>query len=426
MFESMRVGLALAIFAVTLFFLIKNSYPKSLVAILGASFMILIGVINEEQALESIGRNLEILLLLTGLMIIVEIMAESGMFQWFAIRVAQFAKGEPLKIMLLLCVITGVGSAFLDNVTTILLLIPISILLAKQLKLDPFPFIMSQIFAANIGGAATLIGDPPNLLIGAASGLDFNSFLINLAPLAIINMVVLLITLILYCRKNMVVTNELKAVIMDLDSSRAIKDVKLMKQSSVLFGIVLVGFLTNSFSHLGLAMIAIAGSVILIFISKKDPEHLLKKVEWETLFFFGGLFVMVDAVDHLGVMTKLSNLILLVTHGSKMFTTQIILVVSTLISPILGAVPFTLSFIKVINGIIPHYSGNINSFWWALALGACLGGNMMLLGSACNLVAASIAKKNGIEISFMRYLKFGIFVVFESLILSSIYLYFLK
>ncbi|MGL4392321.1 MAG: ArsB/NhaD family transporter [Fusobacteriaceae bacterium] len=423
MLADLKLAGGLLIFFATLFFIIKGKYSKSLIAMIGGCAMVLIRVIDEEEAIHSVAVNLEILFLLTGLMIIVEIMSESGLFQWLAITAAQFAKGDPLKILLLLCGVTAICSAFLDNVTTILLIVPISILLAKQLKLDPFPFVMSQIFAANIGGTATLIGDPPNLLIGASSGLTFNAFLVNLAPLAIINMVVLLITVTIYCRKDMIVSNELKAMIMELDATRAITDKKLLIQSTTLFFLIIIGFLTNSFSHLGLGVIAIGGSALLMFISKKNPEELYKKVEWETLFFFGGLFVIVDGIDKLGVIQKFAEHILILTAGHKMITSQVILAISTFFSPILGSVPFTLSFIKIINEFIPKFSGDVSIFWWALALGACLGGNMTIFGSACNMVAISIAKKSGIEISFRRYLKFGLFVVIESLILSMIYLY---
>lgn len=419
-----KIIIGILIFIITFYYIVKDKYPKPLVAILGGGMMVIVGIMTEHEALEAVGGNLEILFLLMGLMMIVEIMAESGMFQWLAIKVAQKSRGEPMKILLSLSVVTAVGSAFLDNVTTILLIVPVAILLAQQLELDPFPFIMLQIFAANIGGTATLIGDPPNLIVGAASKLSFNEFIVNLAPLAIMNMIVLLLTTVWYCRKDMHVSNELRASVMEMDAEKAIKDKNLMKGSGVIFFIVLVGFLTNSITHLGLAIIAVVGSVILMLITQKHPEHIFKKIEWETLFFFGGLFVLVDGVEKLGMMDYLAKFIMKFTAGNKDMTAEFILLISMILSPILGAVPFSLSFVKVIEQLSLNFTGDVDMFWWSLAIGACLGGNMTLLGSACNIVAASIAKKSGIEIGFNRYLKYGIFVVAQSMVLSVLYIYF--
>ena len=289
---NIKLIAGLLIFVVSFYFILFGKQPKSLTAIIGGSLMVLIGVMDQEEALESIGRNLEILLLLMGLMMVVEIMSETGIFQWVAIKVAQQAKGEPMKILMMLSVVTAVCSAFLDNVTTILLIVPITILLAKKLKIDPFPFIMVQIFACNIGGTATMIGDPPNLIIASLGGLDFNEFLINLTPIVVVNMIVLLITAKLLFGKKFTVSRELRASIMDLEPNRSIKNKKLLMQSCALFGIILIGFLTNMVTNIGLAVISITGSVILLTISKKSPEEIYKKVEWETLFFFGGLFVL--------------------------------------------------------------------------------------------------------------------------------------
>lgn len=417
--------LGISIFLFTFYHIIKDKYSKPLVAMLGAGAMIGAGILNEHQALESVGKNLEILLLLIGLMMIVEILAESGFFQWIAIKIAQFAKGEPMKILIYLAIMSAVSSALLDNVTTVLLMVPLSILLARQLRIDPFPFIMLQIFAANIGGTATLIGDPPNLIIAAAARLGFNAFIIHQGPLALINMIVLLVTAYFYTRKDMVISRELKAVIMELDAERAIKNKKLMKQSLALFTLVLIGFLTNAVTHLGLAAIAMTGAALLMLVTGQHPEHLFKKVEWDTLFFFGGLFIVVDGVEQLGIMSHGADFLLQVTDGSKMLTTQLILIVSTVLSPLLGSVPFTLSFLKIINEIIPTFQGNTEMFWWALSLGACLGGNMTIVGSACNLVGVTLAQKDSIHISFGKFLKFGILVVAQSLVLSMAYLYLL-
>lgn len=417
--------LGITIFIVTFYQIVRDRYPKAFVAMLGGSLMVFTRVLDEHTALKSVGANLEVLFLLMGLMLIVEIMAESGVFQWFAIKVAQAAKGDPVKILLALSLITGVGSAFLDNVTTILLIVPVAILIARQLKLDPFPFIMMQIFSANIGGAATLIGDPPNLLIGSAANFGFNDFLVNMAPISLINMIVLLIICYFIFRKKMRVSNELRSVIMDLEAERAIKDRELMKNSLILFSVVLIGFLTDSLTHYGLAIIAILGAVVLMLWTKQDPEHIFKKIEWDTLFFFGGLFVLVDGVDALGIMDKMGEFLLGFTKGESFMTSQVVLALSMLLAPFLGAVPYTLSFIKIIQQVIPSFQGEPSLLWWALSMGACFGGNMTLIGSACNLVAISVSKKAGVEITFTTYLKYGVLIVILSFVLSSIYLWIL-
>ena len=420
--EILKLVLGITIFLVTFYFIISEKYPKSLVTIAGGCLMVVSGILDEEQALQTIGYNLEIIFLLVGMMMIVEIMSETGIFQWVAIKIAQLVKGEPIKILILLSVVTGVFSAVLDNVTTILLVVPVTIFLAKRLETDPKIFILIQIFMSNIGGTATMIGDPPNLIIGSLGGIGFNDFIINLAPLVIINTVILLATMTLYFRKKLVVSRELKASIMELDLSRTITDKKLLVQSLILFLIVIIGFLTNSITKIGLSTIAILGSMILIFVSKKDPEKIFEKIEWETLFFFGGLFILVEGIESLGIIKRFGEHIIMLTNGNLKLTSSLILIISTILSPIIGSIPHALSFGKIILEIIPSYTGNTQVLWWALSLGACLGGNMTIVGAAANIVGSSVSKKAGIEISFKEFFKWGLIVVAESTIISLIYI----
>lgn len=410
------------IFCVSFYFILFGKQPKSLTAVIGGSLMVLIGVMNQEEALHAIGKNLEILLLLMGLMMVVEIMSETGIFQWAAVTVAQKAKGDPVKILIMLSIVTASCSAFLDNVTTILLIVPVTALLAKRLQIDPFPFIIVQIFACNIGGTATMIGDPPNLIIASMGGLDFNHFLINLTPIVIINLIVLIITAKILFGKKFVVSRELRASIMDLEPNRSIKNKKLLIQSCCLFALILIGFLTNMVTNIGLAIISITGSVLLMTISKKDPEEIYKKVEWETLFFFGGLFVLVEGIDKLGIIDKIGEMLVDLTHGNLEMTSTVIVLLSSVLSPILGSVPYTLSFSKIIASIVPDFVGNTDILWWALSLGACLGGNMTMVGAPANIVGVSIAGKAGVRISFMDFFKLGILVVAESVIISVLYI----
>lgn len=421
--EMLKLIFGIIIFVVTFYFIISEKYPKSLVAIIGGGLMVVSGILNEEQALETVGYNLEIIFLLMGMMIIVEIMAETGIFQWVAIKIAQLVKGDPIKILVFLSVVTATFSAVLDNVTTILLVVPVTIFLAKRLEVDPEPFVLLQIFMSNIGGTATMIGDPPNLIIASLSGMGFNDFIINLMPIIIINTVVLLGSAALFFKKRMIVSRELKASIMELDLKRTIKDKKLLVQSTTIFAIVIFGFLTNSITNIGLCIIAVLGASILVFISKKTPEEVLAKVEWDTLFFFGGLFVLVEGIENLGIIKQLGEHILMITEGNLKLTSSLVLVLSTILSPIIGSIPHTLSFGKIIAEILSGYQGNTEVLWWALSLGACLGGNMTIVGAAANIVGSSVAKKVGIEISFKEFFKWGSIVVAQSTILSLIYIY---
>ncbi|WP_163470019.1 ArsB/NhaD family transporter [Fusobacterium sp. IOR10] len=415
--------LGILTFTITFYFIITEKYPKSLVTIIGASFMIIINILDEETALETIGYNLEVLILLMGMMMIVEIMSETGIFQWIAIKLAQVSKGDPIKILIFLSLVTAFFSALLDNVTTILLIVPITIFLAKKLHLDPKPFILVQIFMSNIGGTATMIGDPPNLIIASLSDKNFNDFIINLAPIILINIFVLLFSVSFFLRKKLIVSRELRASIMELDTSRIITDKKLLLKSVTIFILVILGFLTNSFSQIGLAIIAILGSTILVLISKKKPEEVFSKIEWDTLFFFGALFVLVQGLEELGIIEYIGSYVVAFTKGDLKLTSSLLIIISGLLSPIVGSVPLSLSFGKLVSSIIPNYTGNTESLWWALSLGCCLGGNMTIVGAAANMVGTSVSKKVGIEITFKEFFKWGLFIVLQSIILSLIYIY---
>ena len=398
--EILKLILGTIIFIVTFYFIISEKYPKSIITTIGGALMVVLQIITEEEALETIGFNLEIIFLLIGMMMIVEIMSETGVFQWVAIKIAQLVRGNPIKILVFTSIVTAIFSAVLDNVTTILLVVPVTIFLAKRLEVDPKPFVLLQIFASNIGGTATMIGDPPNLIIASLSGLEFNDFIFNLTPFIIINMAVLLTSSALYFKNKLQVSNELKAGIMELSLERTITNKKLLIQSIVIFSLVILGFL-----------------------SKKKPEEIFAKVEWDTLFFFGGLFVLVDGIENLGIISKLSEYLIYFTNGHLKFTSSLILIISTILSPIVGSIPHTLSFGKILLEITPNFSGDTQVLWWALSLGACLGGNMTIVGAAANIVGAAVAKKGGIEISFMEFLKWGTIVVAQSTILSLIYIY---
>ncbi|GLI56396.1 membrane protein [Propionigenium maris DSM 9537] len=386
--------------------------------------MALAGIIHEEHALEAIADRLEIIFLLVGMMIVVHLISETGVFQWFAVKVAQLVRGEPFALIVLLSIVTAVCSAFLDNVTTILLMAPISILLANQLKLNPFPFIMTEIMAANIGGSATLIGDPTQLIIGNEGDLGFNDFLFNTAPLSIVALICLIVTVYLLYGKKLEVSRDLKARIMELDASRSLKNMTLLKQSGSIFILIIVGFLMNNFIHKGLMVISLSGAIYLCIIAKKKPEEIFKHVEWDTLFFFVGLFMMVKGVEEVHFIDIIGNKLIDITAGNFNLAVMVVTWVSALFTSIIGNVANAATVSKIIHVMSPAFEGlNTQAFWWALSLGSCLGGNATILASATNVVAVGAATKAGCKISFVDFLKFGLIVTIQSLVLASAYIW---
>ena len=303
---------------------------------------------------------------------------------------------------------------------------PVSILLAKQLKLNPFPFVITEVMSANIGGLATLIGDPTQLIIGAEGKLTFNEFLFNTAPVAILSMISLLATVYFMYAKNMKVSNELKAKIMELDSSRSLKDIKLLKQSMIIFSLVIIGFILNNFVDKGLAIIALSGAVFLALIAKKSPKEMFEGVEWETLFFFIGLFMMIKGIENLDIIKFIGDKMISLTKGhfgGAVFSTMWI---SAAFTSVIGNVANAATFSKILNIMTPSFAGeaSVKALWWALSFGSCLGGNLSLLGSATNVVAVGAADKAGCKINFVQFLKFGGIIAIENLIIASIYIYF--
>lgn len=434
----MHFYVGIAIFLLTFYLIISERIHGAWAALLGGLAMRFFLVIEQEDLIHAIADNLDIIMLLIGMMLIVHIMSETGLFQWVAIKMAQLVKGEPIPLLMLLVVVTAVFSAFLDNVTTILLIAPVSILLAEQLELDPIPFLLAEAMSSNIGGTATLIGDPPNILIASKSGLTFNEFIFHLAPLVVINLLVFLGTVWFLFGKKLRVTRELKVRIMELDATRTLKNKKLLIQSITIMSIVLLGFFTHSMTHIEPSIIAFGGAIVLTIISKQDPEHVFKTVEWKTLFFFIGLFVLVEGVVKIGAINMIADHALALTKGSLKLTSMLILWMSAIISAIVDNIPYTATMIPMIGGAggliekISFINGNSPevhetvryALWWSLSLGACLGGNGTLVGASANVVASGIAAKSGHKISFMRFTKYGVFITLQSLILSSIYIWF--
>ncbi len=413
------------IFLAVFYLMITEKVPNAWATMLGGLVMALIGIINEENALEAVYERLEIIFLLVGMMIIVHIISETGVFQWFAIKVAQLVKGEPFRLIVLLSVVTALCSAFLDNVTTILLMAPVSILLANQLKLDPFPFIISEVMSANIGGVATLIGDPTQLIIGSEGNLGFNEFLMNTSPMAIVSMIILIVNVYIIYGRKMHVSRELKARIMELDSSRSLKDIKLLKEAAVIFILVLAGFILNNFINKGLAVIALSGAVILVVLAKREPKEVLNNVEWDTMFFFIGLFMMIRGIENLHIIDVIGGKLIDITAGNFNMALAAITWLSAMFTSVIGNVANAATVSKIVEVMIPSFEkiGNTQAFWWALSFGSCLGGNISMLASATNVVAVGAAGKAGCKIDFVKFLKFGILISVQTLIASTIYMW---
>ena len=412
------------IFIVTFYFIITEKISSAWATMLGGLVMALIGILNEAQALKAVYERLEILFLLIGMMMMVHIISETGVFQWFAIKVAQFTKGEPFRLIVMLSIITAICSAFLDNVTTILLMAPVSILLANELKVDPFPFVMTEIMSANIGGLATLIGDPTQLIIGSEGGLTFNAFLVNTAPMSIISMIILLGNVyFFYCRK-MHISRDLKIRMMEMDSSRSLKDIKVLRISMAIFSLVLIGFVLNNFIDKGLAIIALSGAIFLVVITHKEPKEILNNVEWETLFFFIGLFMMITGIENLHIIDFIGNKLVHLTEGNFNLALISITWISGLFTSIIGNVANAATISKIVNVMLPSFQeqSNVNALWWALSFGSCLGGNLTILASATNVVAVAASKKAGCKIDFIKFLKFGASISIQTLVVATIYL----
>ncbi|MCK4947362.1 MAG: ArsB/NhaD family transporter [Candidatus Aureabacteria bacterium] len=411
---------AIIIFFVTLVAIATEKVDKTLAVLVGASLMLILKVVPQGIAFGLIDLN--VILLLISMMIIVGIFSRTGIFEWIAIKVAKSAKGRPLIILLFLSLVTAVLSAFLDNVTTVLLMAPITFLITQQLGLNPVPFLIIEVMASNIGGTATLIGDPPNILIGSAANLGFNDFLLNLAPVILVIMFVFVVTVILMMREKMRVSNEVKAKIMALDDTRAIRDKKLLIKCLFVLGLTLFAFLIHESLGLGPASVALAGATVLIAITGDDIEKLFKTVEWPTIFFLIGLFIIVAGVIQVGAVNLAAEKSMDFTDGNVKLTTFIILWISAVLSSVIGSVSNAVALIPVVKSIAVHFA-DAKPLWWALAMGTCLGGNGTIIGAPANIIIAGLAAKNGSPISFKEFLKYGFIFVLESMIICTIYIY---
>ena len=416
----MEVYIALAIFVAAYALIASDRIERTLAALLGALLMIVLGVLDQEEAFEAI--DLEVIFLLAGMMILAGILRRTGFLQWIAIRAVKIVRGDPVRLLIALCVVAAVLSALLDNVTTVVLIAPVTVYIASVMRISPVPYLVAEILASNIGGTATLIGDPPNILIGAASGLSFAEFLLNLAPIIIVIFAVFLATVVVFFRKDLAVNPDVRDALMEIDERSFIADHPLLRLSLLVIGLTLLGFLLSGALGLEPATIALLGAVTLILLARVPLDEALREVEWPTLFFFVGLFMLVQGIVHVGIVESLGDALLQVTRGDPTITTIALLWLSGIASAIIDNIPYTATMIPIVvqmgDAGIP-----IEPLWWSLALGACLGGNATIVGASANIVVANISAGAGHPILFRQYFRYGAIVVVESLVVSSLYLW---
>ena len=410
---------SIAVFVVVMFAIMTEKLHRSLAAIVGAMLVLALHVLPFDAAMEHIDFNT--LGVLLGMMLFVSVVKLSGMFEFLAIKAARLAKGKPWKVMLLFVLLTAVLSAFLDNVTTVLLIGPMTLTVCKLLDVNPIPFFMTEILASNIGGTATLIGDPPNIMIGSAAGFTFFDFILYDAPAVVVILAAVLVVFYFLYGRKMQVNEEHRARIMELDEHAMIKNKRLLKQSYVMIGLVVVGFMAHGALGLESSVIALGAAGIIMLISGESIEEALANVEWTTLAFFAGLFVIVGAMAETGVIEMLAHALIDATGGNVFVTMLVLLIGSAVISSFLDNIPFVATMIPIL--LAMESSGmDVTPLWWAVSLGACLGGNGTLIGASANVVLSDISKKNGHEITFVQFLKTGFPIMLLTVAIAGLYL----
>ncbi|SCW37429.1 Na+/H+ antiporter NhaD [Paenibacillus tianmuensis] len=415
--------IAIGLFAVAYGFIVSEKIHRTIVAMIGGILMVVLGIVSQETAIHHIDFNT--LGLLVGMMIIVGITAETGLFKYIAVWSAKKAGGHPVRIMVVLSLVTAIGSAFLDNVTTVLLMVPVTFSITRQLQVNPVPFLMSQILACNIGGTATLIGDPPNIMIGSAvKELTFMAFISNLAPIAAIILVITIPFFVLFYRKQIRTTEELRLGLMKMNEKAEIRDPVLLKKCLVVLGLTLIGFFVHQLVHLESATVALAGAFLLLLLTGEHfLEEAFQRVEWTTIFFFVGLFVLVSGLIETGVIAALANYAVGVTGGDVTKSAVLILWLSGIASAFLDNIPFVATMIPMIQEMGTMGVSNLEPLWWSLALGACLGGNGTLIGASANLIVAGMAAREGHPISFMKFFVIAFPLMLLSIAVANVYVY---
>ena len=420
------------LFVVTYAVVMSERVNRAIVALLAAGLMIFAGVLTQEAAIDGVDFNT--LGLLTGMMVIVAVTKRSGVFQYLAIWSAKKVQARPWGILVMLTLVTALLSAFLDNVTTVLLIAPVTLLISEELRVSPYPFLFSEIFASNIGGTATLIGDPPNIMIGSAVGLTFNDFVVNLAPVVVVVLLATLVPIYFIWGRKMHAEPQHRERVMRFDEREAITDPRLLKQSLSVLALVLTAFVLAHPLHLEPATIAMFGGALLLLLANwphgadeqaRNVHHAFTEVEWVTIFFFVGLFIVVHGLDSTGLLRMLAEWLVGVTGGDLTVTSLSILWVSAVASAVVDNIPFVATMIPLIKSMAPTFGGpeGLMPLWWSLSLGACLGGNGTLVGASANLIVAGLAERAGQPIRFVPFLLAAFPLMLLSIVISTVYIY---
>ena len=422
---TVQVVLALIVFVGAYVLIATERLPRTTVALVGAAIMVVLGATDDRSIFfsEDSGIDWNVIFLLLGMMIIVGILRQTGVFEFIAIWAAKRARGRPFRIMVLLVLITAVLSAFLDNVTTVLLVAPVTLLVCDRLAVPPVPFLIAEVMASNIGGTATLIGDPPNIIIGSRSGISFNEFLVNLGPLIAILIVVFVALCRVMFRRAFRFDSERADRVMALNEKEAIRDPKLLIKSGAVMVLVLAGFVLHSALGIAPAIVALLGAGLLVLLARLEPRRMFGDVEWETLLFFAGLFIMVGALVNLGVIDAIGDAASDLVGDDYFAASTGLLYGSAIVSGIVDNIPYVATMAPVVNDLVNAGGASAHPLWWALALGADLGGNATAVGASANVVVIGMAKRNGHPISFWTFTKYGLIVTAVTVTVSVPYLY---
>lgn len=410
--------------------IVVEKIPKVTVALLGATATIILGLLSQEKGLHGTFNpqyfinyiDFNVIFLLVSMIIIVNITAKSGVFNWIANELLRFTKGNPKWILFTLAIFTAFASAFLDNVTTVILIMPVTFIIAKELDINPIPLLITEILASNIGGTATLIGDPPNIIIGSAAGLSFLDFLTELTGIIVLILFVSIGVLVYMFKEQLKPNPNRMSHIHNIDNTKTITDKKLMIRSTIVLAFVILGFLLHDTIHLQACVVAMAGASVLLIFEKS--KQVFREIEWNTIFFFIGLFIIIGGLEASGGISLMARWLLDTTQGSQNATAMIILWASGIISGVVDNIPYTVTMAPMLSQI-QNVMGveYTHPLWWCLSLGACLGGNFTIIGAAANVLVSETANSSGHRISFLEFMKYGVIISFISLTLSSIYIY---
>ncbi len=428
---------ATTIFLLAYAVIVSEKIHKTIIAIFGAGLMLVLKILEQHEAfhVEEFGIDWNVIFLLISMMVIINLMRPTGVFEYIAIKSAKWGKGDPFRILVIFAIVTAVLSALLDNVTTVLLIVPVTILIADALEVDPLPYLLSCALASNIGGTATLIGDPPNIMIASKAQLDFMDFIYHLAPVVVVIMVFYVFAIKLIWGKKLKTKEELKKRIMAMNENEAIKDPLMLKKSLFVLGVVLTGFVFHGALHFQPATVALFGAGLLLLLSKThEPHHILAEVEWPTIFFFIGLFIIIGGVVKVGLIKWMSVQVLELTQGNLFATSMVVMWFSAFASAFIDNIPYVATMnpliVDMAKQLWPNLSGvqllhhpDLMPLWWSLALGACLGGNGTAIGASANVIVVGMSEKAGKRISFGKFMLYGMPMMIMTVVIATVYVW---